>query len=68
MDNDILCSTDPFALDMICHNHLVTKRKEMGIEVNEHPMFTEYLRYGERLGLGLVDPERTEHVRLGAGG
>ncbi|MDD5424911.1 MAG: DUF362 domain-containing protein, partial [candidate division Zixibacteria bacterium] len=55
-------ATDPFALDMVCHNKMVAKRKSMNIKVNEHPMFTEYLRYGEKLGLGVVDAEKTEHL------
>ena len=62
--NTIFMGTDPFALDLVCHNILLEKRKSMKIEVNEHPMFTEYLRYAEKLGLGLVDPEKTEHVSL----
>jgi len=36
---------------MLCHQVLVEKRKAMGVSVNEHPRFTEYLRYAERLGL-----------------
>lgn len=55
-------ATDPFALDMVCHNKMVAKRKSMNIKVNEHPMFTEYLRYGEKLGLGVVDAEKMEHI------
>ena len=51
-------ATDPFALDMVCHRELVAKRKEMGIAVNEHPRFTEYLNYAEKLGLGIADPAR----------
>ncbi|HUV31396.1 MAG TPA: DUF362 domain-containing protein [Acidobacteriota bacterium] len=57
-------ATDPFALDMICHNIMVEKRKSMKIKVNEHPVFTDYLRYAQRLGLGVVDPERTHHARV----
>ncbi len=56
-------ATDPFALDMTCHRELVAKRREMGIEVNEHPRFTEYLHYGEKLGLGVADPARIAVVR-----
>jgi hypothetical protein len=48
-------ATDPFALDMMCHNELKEKRRAMGGTVNEHPAFTEYLRYGESLGLGVAD-------------
>ena len=56
-------ATDPFALDMVCHRELVAKRKAMGIAVNEHPKFTEYLFYAERLGLGVVDPARIRFVQ-----
>jgi hypothetical protein len=51
-------ATDPFAADMVCHRLVVEKRKEMGVTVNEHPRFTEYLHYGEQLGLGVADPAR----------
>ena len=57
-------ATDPFASDRVCHDLLVEKRKSAGIQVNEHPMFTDYLRYAERLGLGIADPERIEHIRV----
>ncbi len=60
--NTLFFATDPFALDMTCHNILVQKRKEMNVKVNEHPRFTEYLRYAERLGLGIADPGKIEHV------
>jgi hypothetical protein len=51
-------ATDPFALDMICHRELMAKRRAMGREVNTHPRFTEYLHYGEKLGLGVANPEK----------
>ncbi|MBN1154500.1 DUF362 domain-containing protein [candidate division KSB1 bacterium] len=57
-------ATDPFALDMICHNQMVAKRKEMNVRVNEHPRYTEYLRYAEQLGLGIVDPDKIEFIKL----
>jgi hypothetical protein len=60
----LFLATDPFALDMVCHRLLVEKRKSMGVRVNEHPIYTEYLHYAERLGLGRVAPERIDHVRL----
>jgi hypothetical protein len=60
--NTLFFATDPFALDMTAHNLMVEKRKSMGIQVNEHPKYTEYLRYGERLGLGVADPARIEVV------
>jgi len=61
--NTIFFATDPFALDFVCHNLLVAKRKEMGITVNEHPRFTDYLRYAEKLGLGVADPAKIAHVK-----
>ena len=62
--NTLYFATDPFALDMVCHQAIVAKRKAMGVKVNEHPKFTEYLRYAERLGLGVVSPEKLQHVRV----
>ena len=56
-------ATDPFALDMTCHRELVAKRKAMGVAVNEHPKFTEYLFYAERLGLGVADPAKIRLVQ-----
>jgi len=60
--NSLFFATDPFALDMVCHNLLVEKRKEMKVKINEHPRYTEYLRYAERLGLGIAAPEKISHV------
>ena len=64
IDNRLYFASDPFALDMVCHNRIVTKRKEMGVAVNENPRFTNYLRYAEKLGLGVVDPAKLQHVRV----
>jgi hypothetical protein len=47
---------------MVCHNAIVEKRKQMKVDVNEHPRFTDYLRYGERLGLGIADVEKISLV------
>lgn len=55
-------ATDPFAADAECHRRIVAKRKEMGIKVNEHPRFTDYLRQAEKLGLGVVDPAKLRVV------
>lgn len=63
-NNSLYFATDPFALDMVCHRELVAKRKEMGIQVNENPRFTEYLHYAEKLGLGIANPERIKLVQL----
>ena len=62
--NTLFFATDPFALDMICHQLMVKKRKKMNVKVNEHPMYTEYLRYAERLGLGVADLEKIEHITI----
>ncbi len=62
--NSIFFSTDPFAVDMIGHKLMVEKRKSMGIKVNEHPIFTEYLHYGQRLGLGIADTEQIEYIDI----
>ncbi|MCX6579092.1 MAG: DUF362 domain-containing protein [Candidatus Aminicenantes bacterium] len=62
--NTLFFATDPFALDMTCHNILVNKRKEMNVKgFNEHPRFSEYLRYAEKLGLGIADPQKIKHLR-----
>jgi hypothetical protein len=36
----------------------------MGVAVNENPRFTEYLRYAEKLGLGIADLQKIQHVRV----
>lgn len=59
-------ATDPFAADMVCHRALAEKRKAMKVRVDENPRYTEYLHYGERLGLGVADPKKIEHVRITA--
>ena len=61
-NHSIYFATDPFALDMICHNEVVAKREEMGVKVNKNPRYTEYLRYAQSLGLGIADPEKIELV------
>ncbi|HOW44154.1 MAG TPA: DUF362 domain-containing protein [Candidatus Aminicenantes bacterium] len=61
--NTLYFATDPFALDMTCHNLIVGKRKEMQVQVNEHPKYSEYLRYAERLGLGVADPAKIAFVQ-----
>jgi hypothetical protein len=63
-NHSLYFATDPFALDMICHRELVAKRKEMGIQVNESPRWTEYLYYAEKLGLGVANPEKIKLVQI----
>ena len=62
--NRLFLSTDPFALDSICHRLLVQMRKEMNVRINEHPRYSDYLLYGQKLGLGIADFEKIEHVRV----
>lgn len=57
-------ATDPIAIDMVCHDILVEKRKSMEVKVNEHPRFTEYLRYAEKLGLGIADKDKIEVINI----
>jgi hypothetical protein len=61
--NTLFFATDPFALDMVCHNLLVEKRKSMNVPVNENPRFTEYLRYAERSGLAVVSADKLNHIK-----
>ncbi len=62
--NTLFFASDPFALDMTCHNLLLQKRKEMNVKVNEHPMYSEYLRYAQRLGLGIADPAKIAFTQV----
>ncbi|MBU4404135.1 MAG: DUF362 domain-containing protein [Acidobacteria bacterium] len=62
--NTLFFASDPFALDMTCHNLLLQKRKEMNVKVNEHPMYSEYLRYAQRLGLGIADPAKINFLQV----
>ena len=36
----------------------------MGGKVNDNPVFTEYLRYGESLGLGIADVAKITVVKV----
>lgn len=65
-NHSLYVATDPFALDMICQSQMLEKRKAMGVKVSEHPRFTEYLRLAEKLGLGIADPAKIQHVTLRA--
>ena len=62
--NKLFFATDPFAVDFVCHNQIVEKRKQEGVSVNEHPRWTEYLRYAEKLGLGIADPQKINHIKV----
>ena len=57
-------ATDPFALDRTCHDEMVAKRKAMGVKVNEHPRFSDYLDYAQELGLGVADPAKIKRVQI----
>ncbi len=57
-------ATDPFALDSVGQRQITEKRKAMGVKVSDAPRFTDYLRQAEKLGLGVVDPERVKLVAI----
>jgi len=59
-NHSLYFATDPFALDMTCHNELMAKRREMGVPVNDNPRFTDYLHYAEQLGLGIADVKKIQ--------
>ncbi|MBP1633654.1 MAG: hypothetical protein H6Q10_228 [Acidobacteria bacterium] len=63
-NHSLYFATDPFALDMLCHKEINAKRKEKGAPVNESPRITEYLRYAETLGLGVVADDKMQVVRV----
>jgi hypothetical protein len=63
-NHSLYFATDPFALDMMCHEELTAKRKEKGATVNDNPRFTEYLRYAETLGLGVVGADKMKVVKV----
>jgi len=63
-NHSLYFATDPFALDMFCHQELMAKRAAMGVAVNDNPRFTEYLHYAEELGLGVVNADKMTVVRV----
>lgn len=63
-NHSLYFATDPFALDMLCHQEITAKRKEMGAPVNESPRITEYLHYAETLGIGVVSPDKMNVVKV----
>ena len=63
-NHSLYFATDPFALDMMCHLELVAKRKEKRVTVNDNPRFSEYLRYAETLGLGVVAADKLNIVKV----
>ncbi|MBN2135354.1 MAG: DUF362 domain-containing protein [Acidobacteria bacterium] len=60
--NKLLFATDPFAQDYIGYQEMLKMRKaDTSIKVNESPRYTDYLRYAEKLGLGIGDPKKITH-------
>lgn len=57
-------ATDPFAMDMLCHNLLKEKRREMKVKVSDHPIYTDYLHQAEKLGLGITNMDKIEHIKV----
>jgi hypothetical protein len=63
-NHSLYFATDPFAVDMLCHDEVMAKRKEKGVPANTSPRTTEYLHYAETLGLGVVTAEKMTIVRV----
>jgi uncharacterized protein (DUF362 family) len=59
----LFLATDPIAVDTVCNRIIVEKRRSMKVKVNEHPVFTDYLRYAERIGLGIADIDKIKHIK-----
>jgi len=59
----LFLATDPIAVDTVCNRIMVEKRRSMKVKVNEHPVFTDYLRYAERIGLGIADIDKIKHIK-----
>ena len=49
---------------MACHQELAAKREEQGVTAGDNPRYTEYLRYAETLGLGVVAPDKLTVVKV----
>jgi hypothetical protein len=63
-NHSLYFATDPFALDMACHQELAAKRAEQGVKAGDNPRYTEYLRYAQTLGLGVVAPDKLTVVKV----
>ncbi len=63
-NHSLYFATDPFALDMACHQELAAKRAEQGVKAGDNPRYTEYLRYAETLGIGVVAPDKLTVVKV----
>ncbi len=63
-NHSLYFATDPFALDMFCHNELKEKRRAMNRPINDNPRFTDYLRYAQELKLGVVDAAKMKVVTV----
>ena len=60
--NKIMFATDPFAQDYIGYLEMLKKRKaDPNVKVNNSPRYTEYMRYAEREGLGIGNPDKIKH-------
>jgi hypothetical protein len=51
-------------VDAVCHREMVAERKKQGVRVNENPVYTEYLRYAQKLGLGITTAESIQYVQV----
>lgn len=66
--NKLLIATDPYAQDYVGYKEMLAKRKaDTSVKVNESPRYTGYLKYAEKVGLGVTDPAKIKHntIKLG---
>jgi hypothetical protein len=60
--NKLLFATDPFAQDFVGYQEILRMRKaDKNVKVNNSPRYTDYIRYAEKLGLGIADPNKIKH-------
>jgi hypothetical protein len=50
--------------DFSANQELAAKRAEQGVKAGDNPRYTEYLRYAETLGLGVVAPDKLTVVKV----
>jgi len=63
--NRLYFATDPFAQDWIGYKEILAKRKaDDSLKVNDSPRNMEYVRYAEKVGLGIGNPKKIKHKKI----
>jgi hypothetical protein len=66
--NKLLFATDPFAQDYIGYLEMLKMRKaDESVKVNDSPRYIEYIKYAEKLGIGVANPDKVEHKKVKLG-